>query len=78
MEGKLITIIGCESGDWEGLYVNGILHYEGHSIYARDFIDLIKKFKVFKDVECFEITDEHMEELGASFPDDLRDVNINK
>lgn len=78
MEGKLVTIIGCESGDWKGLYVNGILQYEGHNIYARDFIDLIRKFKVFKGVECFEISNEYMEELGSCFPHSLRDVKVNK
>lgn len=78
MEGYLMTIINCESGDWEGLYVNGILQYEGHSINARDFINLIRKYKVFKDVQCFEISDEHMEKLGSSFPHNLRDVNIKR
>lgn len=74
-EGVTVTIFSCESGDWYGLYVDGILEYEGHQIYERDYIDLIRRQKVFKDVFCFEISDEHLDWLGNSFPHKLEDVN---
>jgi len=77
-EGVTVTVIGCESGDWSGLYVDGVLECEGHSIYERDYINLIRKYKVFKDVDCFEISDEHMEWLGCNFPNKLEEVNYKK
>lgn len=75
MEGAIVTIVGCESGDWSGLYVDGVLECEGHQIYERDYIELIRKYKVFKDVACFQITGEHMDSLGSNFPNKLEDVN---
>lgn len=75
MEGKVITVVSCEGGDWSGLYVDGFLEFEGHQIYERDYIELIRRYKVFKDVVCFTITDEHMDWLGSSFPHKLEDVN---
>lgn len=74
-EGAIVTVVSCECGDWSGMYVNGILEYEGHQIYKRDYIDLIRNHKTFKDVVCFEITDEHLDWLGNSFPYKLEDVN---
>lgn len=35
------TLINCESGDWEALYINDKLAAEGHSIRVRDVIDSI-------------------------------------
>lgn len=75
MEGKEITIVSCESGDWCGLYVEGVLEIEGHSLLKEDFINLIRKYKVFKDVIHFVISEEHMEWLGGNFPSKLQDVN---
>ena len=35
------TLVSCESGDWEALYINDRLAAEGHSIRVRDVIDSI-------------------------------------
>ena len=35
------TLVRCESGDWEALYINDKLASEGHNIRVRDVIDSI-------------------------------------
>ena len=35
------TLVKCESGDWEALYINDKLTAEGHNIRVRDVIDSI-------------------------------------
>lgn len=75
MKAVTVVVIGCESGDWYGLYVDEVLEYEGHQIYGMNYVDLIRKYKSFEKVLCFEISDEHMEWLGHSFPKKLEDVN---
>lgn len=35
------TLVKCESGDWEALYINDKLAAEGHNIRVRDVIDSI-------------------------------------
>ena len=35
------TLVRCESGDWEALYINDKLAVEGHNIRVRDVIDSI-------------------------------------
>ena len=35
------TLVRCESGDWEALYINDKLAAEGHNIRVRDVIDSI-------------------------------------
>jgi len=72
-----ITIVCVESGDWVGLFVNGELFCDGHSLTDRDWTDVIERFGCFdQNVDSFEISDEHIESLGASFPKNLSDVKI--
>ena len=35
------TLVRCESGDWEALYINDKLAAEDHNIRVRDVIDSI-------------------------------------
>lgn len=39
-----IKIVFRPSGDWEGLYIKGILYEEGHSISVYDMIDALNTF----------------------------------
>lgn len=71
-----VIIVQCENGEWSGLYVNDILKYEGHNISSDNFIELIREYKTFKNVTLFEISEEHMELLGDSFPVNFNDVSI--
>lgn len=35
------TIVRSDEGDWEGLYVDGVLVTEGHEVTATDVIDYL-------------------------------------
>lgn len=72
-----VTIITCESGDWEGLYVDGVLYTEGHSIRLHEFVDLVREYKNFSNIKWYHISDVHMEWLGNSLPVKLEDVNYS-
>lgn len=36
------AIVMSESGDWEGLYIDGFLVLEGHSLSARQVLEAMK------------------------------------
>jgi hypothetical protein len=36
-----IKIVFHPSGDWEGLYIDGVLGPEGHSISIDEFVDVL-------------------------------------
>lgn len=76
MEEVSVIVVNGEGGDWSGLFVNGELECEGHNIYTRDWIDLIKKYKYFKQVETFTVTDEYLESRG-NFPSKFTDIPGN-
>jgi hypothetical protein len=38
-----IKIVFHPSGDWEGLYIDGVLGPEGHSISIDEFVDALNK-----------------------------------
>ena len=73
-----LTFISCESGDWEGLYVDGVLFEQGHSITTNDFLELISKYRHFSGViNTYELTDQQMEELGFLLPEKLNEIPKN-
>jgi len=48
----MVDIVHVVSGDWEGLYVNGKLYDEGHSIPLRIFKQVLSDgWKSWEDVE---------------------------
>lgn len=72
-----VVIAIVDDGDWEGLYVNGELENQGHSIGSHGFIELINKYKTFESVESVYVTEEFVENLGG-FPADIEIVLDNK
>lgn len=59
------VMVSCESGDWEGLYLNGKLVAEGHSVRLEDVLDAIAD--VFPNKYSYEeISDDFAEEHGWS------------
>jgi hypothetical protein len=36
-----VHIVGTEEGDWEALYVDGVLEAEGHSIDKRQLMEIL-------------------------------------
>ena len=74
MENKL-TFVGTEEGDWEGIYVNGNLFEERHSLSKTDYMHLISQFKAFSsEIEEYTLTEDQIEELGGTFPIDIEDL----
>jgi hypothetical protein len=64
-----IFLVNCEEGDWEGAYVDGECVSQGHSLDNRDWLHIIKEFKVFSGVIVnYTFTTQHMDEMGNSFP----------
>jgi hypothetical protein len=38
---KQISIVSSEDGDWQGIYIDGKLEYEGHSIRYWDVFEVL-------------------------------------
>ena len=57
-----VRILSTQSGDWEGLFINGELVREGHTLEEGDrtfMLEMSDKYGFrLSDVESFEITDE--------------------
>ena len=65
-------IVGCEAGDWEGLYIDGKLVEEGHKIH-RDTI--FEHLGINADYSC--ASDNAMDKMGCSFPEKLDEVILD-
>lgn len=71
-----ITIVNSESGDWTGLYINGKIKDQGHSISLRNFMEYLSKDGYPITIDSFRTLYAHedwMEEM-ARLPDNLKDV----
>lgn len=66
-----ITIVGCESGDWEGVYCNGELIEQTHRVPLWMFLRELAG-RGLLSYEHVTLTDEAMEEIGH-LPDKLSD-----
>jgi hypothetical protein len=66
-----ITIVSSSSGDWEGLYIDGVLKLEEHRISNED---LLKAAGVV--AESFEAAEGWVEDRG-SLPELLSDVVLH-
>lgn len=65
-----LNIVMSEEGDWEGLYLDGNLVAQGHSITARDALEAIGH-----KVDWSEATTAQLEQHGNSLPDNLSELN---
>lgn len=65
------TFVTSECGDWQALYIDGVLAAEGHSISPRDVLDAISDILPNK-VESYEIPDEVAEN---GMPENLKDLS---
>lgn len=66
---KKIVLLSVAAGDWEGLYVNGELKCEGHSL---SHYDIFKALNI--NVDFKEISDNEIDRLRWSFPERLDEV----
>jgi hypothetical protein len=62
------ALVTSASGDWEGLYKNGVLLSEGHSIHIEDLFELLEL-----DFEQLEAKEDWVEERG-DLPEKLEEV----
>lgn len=67
-----IDIIGCDSGDWAGLYIDNHLIIEGHKITAEHVIKELSKIYAIR-YATRDITDERMEDGLPEKLDELED-----
>lgn len=65
------TFVTSECGDWQALYIDGVLAAEGHSISPRDVLDAISDILPNK-VESYEISDRIAED---GMPTNLSDLS---
>ena len=70
MHPKDVLILISQSGDWEGLFIEGELIDEGHSLGEGDRTYLLKKAEEFNfksnQVRVLEVTNEDEEDLETS------------
>lgn len=68
--------VTCEAGDWEGLYVDGSLTREGHSLDGADVLDELRQLPGGVHVvvlPSMEIPDDLMEEFGSRMPSQVHE-----
>lgn len=63
-----ITFVGDPGGDWEGLYIDGKLVIENHSL---QWWQVLYALKI--EYDSFDADEEWLQEKG-SLPNDLKDV----
>ena len=67
---KDIVVVGSPDGDWEGVYVDGRLVFEGHSITWWHMLDALKINYTTDDA------DEEWLHGRGNLPDKLSDVKL--
>lgn len=78
-----VIVLSTQSGDWEGLYVNGKLIFQGHSISDNGINYLWKMSEQYnfsrKDIKYKEADDQDEEsvETSGNFPEKIKDLNGN-
>ncbi len=69
-----MTIQLVSGGDWQGLYIDGVLKVQNHSLYACDVLDALEG--ILK-VQYIEADEDWMAKVGQ-LPDKLKDVKKQK
>lgn len=64
-----LDYVQTDEGDWEGIYIDGELFYEGHSIPTDVMIDIVMLNKLFTDYKS------HVVEEGISLPLYFKDIS---
>lgn len=66
-----LTYVTNTDGDWEGIYIDGKLHHEAHSIPAYVWFAVTG---ICSDRSEFEVKSEWLEEQGDTFPNKFEDI----
>lgn len=67
-----ISIVSTTDGDWYGLFVNGKVVFQGHSIPQHEMLDVLSKNQPFES-ENFEVDSEWLDGSGE-FSEDFSDI----
>lgn len=67
-----LIYISSSNGDWCGIYVDGQLYTEGHSIAVWEWLDIVENQSTFK-TQNLEVEGDWLEE-GGSFPQSFSDI----
>ena len=70
---KIPNIVIVNADDWEGLYIDGDLKTEGHSLSLQNVLDILKIHTTFR----YDVDYEWLEEIGR-LPKSLSDVKFTK
>ena len=70
MKKQKMVIVRSSSGDWEGLYINGKLKFEGHEIRREDLLEVLDI-----DIEERDAEENWLENRG-NLPEYLKDVKF--
>ena len=63
--------------DWEGLYINGVLILEGHSVSLEYFLEYLKMQGViqYKSTYLDEADEDELNAFCNRFPDDIKELS---
>lgn len=50
-----VSLIGVSDGDWYGLYLDGMLQYEGHSIPAFEWLRVFSSVGIAADGQTVDV-----------------------
>ncbi|MDF2590533.1 MAG: hypothetical protein K0S41_4376 [Anaerocolumna sp.] len=74
--------VWVKADDWQGMFIDGNLAYEGHEISFREFKEICKRNKLNgSDVEEKWVTDDYYDRYLSrygSFPNDLSEVELQE
>jgi len=70
-----VVFISTDEGDWEGMYLNGELKYEGHSLSVDQVLEVLGISSI-----GYEVDEEFMSRHGYScpkiLPNDMSDYTL--
>jgi len=70
-----LIYVSSSHGDWCGIYLDGLMHTEGHSIPVHDWMDLLQNHDV-QQTEQYEVDGEYLEFGGL--PEAFTDIPKDK
>lgn len=72
---RTLTYVTNTDGDWEAIYIDGKLNYEGHSIPAYVWFNLTG---IYSGRSEFEVMSEWLEDEGGTFPNNFEEIPKEK
>jgi hypothetical protein len=69
-----VKLIHVHTDDWEGIYVDGLINTQNHSLNSSDWIDVISWHQLFQEeIERYYVNYEYMEYAGE-FPSRFENI----